>query len=236
MSYKQIADFASINNISDNPLTYCVPDALNSQFLHGADGRIFGKYNRQCGIYMSNRCSLNWDSICEEMSQNSNPNYPDMTNNSDGCCSRRLTAGEILVKDTAYLKYLLSATGCNVICEQFNPNSASSPTICYMTNSSCAIGDTRANSCGILKGQTMIEQSACPADSNASCRREYGLTESQISLLDSDPVMNKLIDKPYIAPELLGAIYDNSKMRGILPWLKPTRLGAFYTVNGYSLA
>ena len=232
MSYRNISDFAgNINNVSNDPLTYCVPDFLNSQFLHGADGRIFGKYNRQCGIFMANRCSQKWDGICEAMSMDEDTNYPDMTDNVDGAC--RLSAGDILIKNTAYAKYLLQANGCNVLCEPFNPNAADSPTICYLSETSCSIGDGRATKCGVLKGDEVRPEKTCPAD--RACFKEYGLTLEQIQTLDDDPVMNKLIDKPCIAPILLNMILENIKKRGLENYIRPKRLGKFYEINGVSL-
>ncbi len=233
MAYRQIANFAGeINNVSNDPLTYCVPDILNSQFLHGSDGRLFGKHNRQCGIYMSNRCSQNWDNICESMSFNSDTNYPDVSNNPDVGCAR-LSGGQILVRDTAYVKYLYSADSCNVICEPFNPNVADSPQICYMSEMSCSIGDSRASMCGILKDK-QITRAQCGI-SDEPCAREYSLTDEQIKTLDQDPVMNKLIDVAYIAPILLHMIYNSLKKRGKLSQIKNKRLGKFYELNGYAV-
>lgn len=233
--YRSIAQFGKINNISTDPLTYCLPDGLNSQFLHGATGKIFGKYNRHCAEFMSERCSDKWDDICEAASTNNNANYPDMSQKEVNCA--RLTQGEILVRDTAYKKYRMGAKNCAYQCEPFDPTVADSPLVCYETDTACSVGDSRTSICAVLNTQgKILEKGVCVADgSSATCLREYGITPAQAASLDKDPVMNKLIDDPYIAPLLLQRIYGTMKQRGTLALLRNTRLAALYRVNGYSI-
>lgn len=228
MSYKKIEEFSTgFHNISNDPLTYCLLDTLDSQFINGTTGRIFGRGNRQCAIFMSNRCAEKWDNICEIMSTCDESRFPDMANNNDGC-HIPTTAGNLLVRDTAYLKYLLNANGSNVQCEPFDPTVADSPTICYINHSSATFGDTHVNKTGVWDNGE-IKNIPCAQD--ASYVREYGLTEEQIKVIDKDPVMNKLIDNPNIAPELLKGIYWSLHTRNQLPKLKGTRLGYFFGVS-----
>jgi hypothetical protein len=51
--------------------------------------------------------------------------------------------------------------------------------------------------------------------------------------LDADPVMNKLINKPEIAPEILLGIYNTMKVTGRLEQLNGTKLGYFFNHNSY---
>ena len=50
------------------------------------------------------------------------------------------------------------------------------------------------------------------------------------TLIDADPVMNRLIDKPGIAFQLLVNIYNTMKRKGTLNNLKGTRLGTFFNL------
>jgi hypothetical protein len=134
MSYRVISDFApNVSSVAEDPLTYCLPDVLNSQFLHGGVGRTFGKGNRSCAEYMASYCANSWNEVCDAASENKSAVYPDMTENNDGACvSGPQTAGNLLVKDTAYKKYLLNPSWDNVSCEPFDPTVPNSPFYCYI--------------------------------------------------------------------------------------------------------
>lgn len=225
MNYKIISDFAPrSSNVSNDPLFYCMLDSLDSQFVNGSTGRTFGKGNRQCALYMSTRCAQNWDGICDIAAASTDTRFPDMSNNYDGCCARA-TAGDLLVRDTAYLKYLLNANGSNVLCAPFDPTVANSPTICYLSHNAPALGDSHAVSGGVWAGGAVQSVSSAR---DGSGPREYGLTDAQIAAIDQDPVMNRLLDRPDIAPLLLRGIRASLEHRGQLARLKGTRLGRFY--------
>lgn len=49
--------------------------------------------------------------------------------------------------------------------------------------------------------------------------------------LDKDPVMNKILDRPYIGIDILENIYMTMRRRGTLDTLKGTRLYAFFKKN-----
>ena len=50
-------------------------------------------------------------------------------------------------------------------------------------------------------------------------------------IIDTDPVMNKILDKPEIAGQLLINIFNTMKRLGTLNQLQGTRLGDFYGIN-----
>jgi hypothetical protein len=60
---------------------------------------------------------------------------------------------------------------------------------------------------------------------DSSCKPIYAVDPTQI---DSDPVMNKLLNSPGIAKDILRDIYMSMKQSGKLSSLKRTRLGRFY--------
>jgi hypothetical protein len=227
INYKGIDDFApNINNAySTDPLSYCVPDILDSQFLHGTQGRIDGKYSMKCQEFMSARCAGNWDGVCEAASQDPNIQYPNMAEPVGPSGDQQLqglTAGEILVRNTAYKKYKKRSANCNLRCEPFDPTVANSPLVCFETREPCGMGPSPNEVCsGDVQG--------------GQCFSEYYISNEQIAQLDKDPVMNKLLAKPEIAPQLLDNIHSTMKRKGILSKLHGTRLGYFYQMNGLRL-
>jgi hypothetical protein len=229
--YRQISDFApDINNqVTSDPLLYCVLDTMDSQFLHGAPGRTFGKYNEHCSEYLSTRCSMNWDGVCEAMSKDRETRFPNtggplpsygfFGNYKSGPC---LPYGEQIIRDTAFKKYKVKLSDCNVYCEPFDPTVANSPLVCYEARTSCSTGPTNYEVCeGSSEG--------------GLCQSVYKFTPEQIQNLDSDPVMNKILDKPEIASDLIEQIYLTMKDDGSLNSLKGTRFYRYLQYVGCQL-
>ena len=226
--YRSIKDFAPEiqNEYSADPLYYCTTDLMDSQFLHGAQGRIFGRYNRHCSEFLSARCSMNWDDVCEVMSKDKETRFPDTTTSINMQPIERsdLTYGEQLIRDSAYKKYKIQSYNCNLVCEPFDPTVVNSPVICYesrsATNSDNSV-DKYSFSSGNIEG--------------AYCQSTYAITPEQVQNLDNDPIMNKILNKPQIAMDLLENIYIGMKNTKTLQLLKGTRLGLFYQYLGHSL-
>lgn len=226
--YRSIKDFAPNieNEYSTDPLYYCTTDFMDSQFLHGAQGRTFGKYNQACSEYLSARCSMNWDDVCEVISKDQETRFPDTTSSINMQPLQRtdLTYGEQLIRDSAYKKYKIQSYNCNLVCEPFDPTVPNSPVICYESRAASSSEnsvDRYSFSSGNIEG--------------AYCQSTYAITPEQIKVLDSDPIMNKLLNKPQIAMELLENIYIGMKNNNTLSLLKGTRLGLFYQYLGYDL-
>lgn len=194
--YRNISD-TRYKNPDRSPLSYCIRSDLDNEFSHGAISEsICSPYGRNCQSYMSDYCAAKWDGICENLSKDRNINYPNSIdiNNS----SSNLTAGEILISNTASRKYLKSVgNSCELKSEPFDPTVASSPLIHYW------VGD---------------------------CEPEYRVDPKTI---DSDPVMNKILDNPRIAWTLLVNIYRNCKRRRDINSLRGTRLYKFYTSDSF---
>lgn len=227
--YRQISDFApDINNeITADPLLYCVLDTMDSQFLHGATGRTFGKYNEHCSEYLSTRCAIKWDGVCEAMSKDKETRFPNTGGplteytinglSNQGPC---LPYGQQIIRDTAFKKYKVQLNDCNVYCEPFDPTVANSPLVCYESRTTCTSGPTNYEVCeGSSEG--------------GICSSVYKITPEQIPTLDSDPVMNKILDNPKIASDLIDKIYYTMKNDGSLGSLKNTRLYRYLQYAGY---
>jgi hypothetical protein len=205
-TYRPISNFGSnAKSQVNNPLTYCMTTKLDQQFMHGGSADIFGAYSKNCQQYMGQYCAEKWDEFCEIASNDPNTNYP---NNIQQCGSigdtacKGMNAGEILIRNTAAKKYLTSMANCVKKQEPFDPNVASSPMISYWISDGCSY-------------------------SNA-CIPVYEVDPSKI---DSDIVMNKILNKPIIAIEILINIYNTMKRKGTLQQLKNTKLGRFYSQN-----
>lgn len=210
--YRQISNLGSnILTPVDNPLTYCLNDEIDNQFLHGSSAiTIDGQHSKKCQRYMSQYCANNWDQFCEVASKNTKRYWPNQWSNvmgSDDSIALDLSAGEILIKNTAKEKYLFGMYNCVRKYEPFDPNVANSPMISYWEPSN----DTYARNC-------------------------VPIYKVDPKTIDNDVVMNKILDNPKIAPELLVNIYNTMKREGTLRGLKGTKLGNWYNTQQYFLA
>jgi hypothetical protein len=229
--YRQIADFAPNidNEYSRNPLYYCTLDAMDSQFLHGAQGRIFGRYNKHCSEFFASRCANAWDELCEAVSKDQETRYPNeagplSTIYVDAPAPPCLPYGQQLIRDAAFKKYRSETKDCNVKCELFDPTVPNSPMICYETKVSCASGPVPEEKCmGACNGQY------------GSCQSVFKISPEQAKVLDTDPLMNKLLNKPDIAMDLLEQIYLNMKADNSLGLIRQTRLARFYEYLGHTV-
>ena len=223
--YRQISKFApKINNsYSNDPLLYCTLDSLDSQFLHGSQGRIFGRYNEGCAQFMSDRCAANWDEVCEAMSKDKEMRFPNTISNNknDPQCSC-LPYGEQLIRNSAYKKYRVESIACNVVCKPHDPTVPNSPIVCMESK---ATGNSGPNNYDLIIGNS----------EGGSCEGIYKLVPEQIKNLDNDKIMNHILNKPNIAMDLLEKIYKTMAKEDTLYQLKNTRLGKFYEYLGNSV-
>jgi len=137
-SYRQISQIGSNEyKAINNPLSYCIDNSMDQRFNHGGSSDTLGQHSKSCQAFLSDYCAENWDDFCDLAASNRSVNqYP---NNIQGCESMGdtpcfgLTAGEILIYNTASKKYLTSMDGCVKKFEPFDPNVATSPMISYWT-------------------------------------------------------------------------------------------------------
>ena len=202
-SYKTISQIGSsaVPTSDTSPLTYCVSDGLDSEFLHGGStAHITGKYGRNCQGYMAQHCAANWDEICEHLSRDRHVT-PNMLGtecaNGEGGQITQLTAGDVLILNTATRKYRVGSNSqCNMVYEPFDPLVASSPMVAFY-------------------------RPGC----NGSCIPVYAVNPIG---LDRDPVMNKLLSRPGVALNILVNIYNHALRANTLKYLKGTRLYALF--------
>lgn len=208
-SYKCIRNFGS-NAYSpvNNPVTYCMNNTLENQFLHGSTANFYSQHAPICQAFLSQYCAEGWDGFCEFASANQNRSYPNNVQNptspSQAGCSQNLSAGEILIRNTAANKYLVEMIGATKKYQPFDPNVATSPMVGTWVSTN--------------------------PNSTAPGIPVYAVDPKTI---DSDPVMNKILFKPSIAPDILINIYNTMKRAGALGDLKGTKLGNFYENDVY---
>jgi hypothetical protein len=219
--------YTSINNLgcnvqtpSNDPLTYCLGSTIDQKFLHGSSAdTITGQSSRNCQLYLAEYCATEWDAFCEFASQNQNISFPNSMDglgyNTVGCGG--LTAGEVLILNSARRKYLYSMGSCQKAYEPFDPNVPNSPMISYYIQGG-ACGDT---SCA----------GACSY--NSSCIPTYAVDPSLIPTLDKEPIINKILDQPGKYGEFVINLYNTMKRIGTLKNLQGTRLGNYFNSNPY---
>jgi hypothetical protein len=212
-TYKCISNFGkgAATNPANNPLTYCLTQSMDTEFIHGAIGEtISGANSKNCQAFMGQYCANNWDDVCEYASNNHEGLYPNQLQTC-GSGSRvayqGLSAGEVLIQNTATRKYLVEMNGdqCSVKYEPFDPTVASSPLVAFWYN-------------------------GCNTQGNGGCIPVYAVDPKKI---DSDPVMTKILNKPIIAWSLLINIYNTAKRKGKLNELKGTRIYEFFASNPF---
>lgn len=210
--YQNISSFGyQVKELAvNNPLSYCLSNGMDNSFMHGGHaGKILNRGTKPCQSYISEYCSNNWDEYCELESKNDSRlfNSLNIEQNTLNNSTVGLTAGEVLIYNTASKKYVIRREGsCKLVSTQFDPTVASSPMFTEWVggNGICVTG--------------------CD-DTGGDCVPVYGVNPSTIN---SDPLMNKILDKPAIALDILKKIYVGMKKDGTLSQLKRTRLGSFF--------
>jgi len=186
----------------DNPLTYCMDDK-DQYFLHGTQSILYGAFSKPCQAYMSDYCANGWDGFCEVASQNVDTSHPNQIQLDKGSDTYKgLTAGEILIKNTAVKKYLVNMDYCVLKSEAFDPLVASSPMVSYW------VGDNTTYT--------------------NKCQPSYAVDPK---VIDKDIVMDKILSKPSIALDLLANIYLTMTNQGTIKNLKGTKIGKYFEDN-----
>jgi hypothetical protein len=211
-SYTKIIDFgSSAHSAVNNPLTYCLNQTLDNKFLHGTLGDVLGsQHGKHCQMFLSDYCSKNWDGYCEYASQNTNKVYP---NNIQECggggessvACGDLNAGEVLIQNSARKKYCKMVGDFTQKCESFDPTVPNSPMVCY----------------NVKNGGYNNAVLMCEIEDPSS--------------IDNDPVLNKILDNPHIAMQMLVNIYNTMKRKGTLSSISNTRLGSFFQSEKFKM-
>ncbi len=217
--YQNISSFGpQVKSLAvNNPLSYCLSDGMDNSFMHGGyAGKMLNRTTEPCQNYISEYCSNNWDEYCdlESKSQFKMANSVNKEQNTLNKAVVGLTAGEVLIYNTAMKKYIIRREGnCIEIKKQFDLTVASSPMYSEWVSGDAYCSGGNCND---------------PNSVGGACISIYGVDPTKI---DSDPLMNKILDKPIIAVDILKRIYIDMKRDGSLNQLNGTRLGTFFEKN-----
>ena len=144
--YRNINKFGNTpdnNFYSDaaNPLTYCINDTISKGFLHGGNAYKYGQNSKPCQAFLSEYCAQEWDGVCEFASKNTRIFDPNNLSNANIMGNiynfKGLTNGDVLIRNTAAKKYMVSLGNCNLRYEPFDPTVANSPMISYVDCGGC---------------------------------------------------------------------------------------------------
>lgn len=111
-----------------NSLQYCFGNKSDSIIMFG-----HGLLNdsRAAQAYAANYCSKNWNQICELASEDDDTNLVNLMKPS---VSKRLSRGQILIRNTAVVKYMVGVSGATKKQEYLYPQDSSSPIVTYWSS------------------------------------------------------------------------------------------------------
>lgn len=202
-SYKQIKNFGQNTNPacggSNDPLTYCLVDSLDKNFLHAPLGQQYGPRSDMCQNYMAQRCALEWDGFCEYYYRQYGENgewpagreWPNRGVVGQPVQVTKMTLGDQLLQNTAARKYC-DFSNCVKECVSFDPTNPDSPKVTIFKDS----------------------KECFPI-----CRIKNPET------IDRDPVMDRALANPTVAGQTLANICNTSRREGTN--LLGTKIGDF---------
>ena len=205
MSYRSISDVGRCSepNISNNPLTYCLTTSLDSSFAHGAIANtLASNTSRNCQVYMAEYCAKNdneWEKNGVCDIMSKNTNKHHL----DLVHSHTSPVSSHYIDNLTYGEKLIR-------------NAASRKYISEM-NSRCELNRTPFDPTSASTPLVTLWSDNC-----------VPLYEVDPKKIDNDPIMNRILQKPIIAIDILVNIYRNAVKKGILYKLKDTKLYKFF--------
>lgn len=143
--YAQLSHFgnSAVNALpvwNNDPLTYCIGSNASQAFNHGSNASTYGQNSPQCQVFMAQRCAQGWDGVCEFASTKAA--NPDFTQVADTMFAGNkeivgLTAGEVLLRNTAQEKFRVNMLNCTLKTEPFDPINPTSPYIAKWVGQNC---------------------------------------------------------------------------------------------------
>lgn len=204
--YSQLSSLASHSTVlngpyhNNHPLTYCLGDNISQRFNHGENADIYGQNSKPCQAYLSERCAKNWDGVCEYA-------YSPHTNEEYNIRANPISFNEGNKTPQGLNSgeiLLLNTAQKKYLWKMFNCESFTEP-FDPMVPTSPLITTWRGTNCIPM----------------------YAVDPHTI---DTDPVMDRLLSKPFIAQNLFINIRNTMLRRGDFYLLKGTKLGRFYGI------
>jgi hypothetical protein len=206
-NYATISEFGpSINESQSNIFAYCAISDLESGFAHGSIGSstgLLGPESAQCQIGAAQACAADFNGVCNVMSMDEQRGIPNaMLKNGNINYNPNPSRGETFLRNVAAERFLKKMSdNCSRVYQPFDPTVAGSPLISTWKPSGTA--------CQSSNWKTQV------------CIPEYGVDAATI---DNDPVMNKILERPWIAMDVLVNIYNTAVNNNTLSSLSGTKL------------
>jgi len=208
MSYKRILGFGNSPNNSlpvfaNDPITVCVGSEPMQRFNRGGDTSAYGQNSPECQILLAQRCSKMWDGACETASRQNGTLYSkNVPIYNDGSFAVGMDSGDLMIRNTAMEKYRVDM--------RTNPYGS--------------------HDCKLITQQFSSLNPASPFITRyvGDCIGSYAVNPDTI---DYDPVMNKILDNPYMYMPLLKNIESTMTRNGTIHSLYGTKLGNFFAFS-----
>lgn len=195
MSYAIISKFGQNNSANNDPLTYCLTQTVDTEFNHPTTPENFGPYSRNCQFYMAERCSKDWDGYCEYASYNRSKSFPNQA-------QERYDSSLVVSHDMSNGESLIRNAAQRRFCTFTNCYKKQEPFDPNVANSPNVYYWTNEGLGNCVP--------VCSVDPDT---------------IDQDPLMDKLLNSPKIAPDILANICNTSQRKGIN--LTGTKIGNF---------
>jgi hypothetical protein len=199
---------------ASNPLTYCLVPSLNSQFVHGSSsaGMLYSNQNASCMSFMSGRCMKEWDGYCQAyVDLNQDTYWPNM-----GVID---TAAYTNAKNYYNIKPTIGQDLLRNTCyRKFIFVPGQKPTVTQFDSNV-------ANSPVIEIYNNEV--------ANYSWVKDLG----NASLIDSDILVQKMLENPMICMDVIGRIYlaFMNNENNIKQQIKGSILEKYFKLNGSAL-
>ena len=215
------SEYRTINNFGpnaanapvNNPLTYILSSGMDNFMLHGSNVR--NAETRHSQAYMAQYCASNFDGICEHASNNMQKNYfPSMVQVCSGGGSYQ------------------TPLGANSPGQNFNPRVARTKGDVLLLNTA------KTKYLYSMRNGTKTEE---PYDYTVAASPKvtlwvgealqpfYAIPRGREHLVDSDIVMKKLLERPWLCVDFLNNMYCTMRKLGTLKYLQGTKLGGIFS-------
>jgi hypothetical protein len=204
--YRTVSNFGSNAYTKvDNPWTSCLGSTMDQRFTHGGSATQIGQGCKNCQLYTAQYCSEGWDKYCEIASTNCDVMQPNMQAKCIGSSC------------SAYAQ-----TSGDILIR----NTAERK---YLVETSGCVMKYQPFDPNVATSPNVFWwDNAC----NSRCIMSFAVDPATI---DKDIVMNKILAKPSIAPDILRNIYRTMKKKGTLASLAGTRIGHYFMMTHGSL-
>ena len=208
MPYRELITFGatpanSLPVFNNDPVTMCVGTEPTQRFNHGGDTSAYGQNSPECQVLLAQKCSANWDEACEMASNQNGQLYSrNVSVYTTGNDNMGRDSGDLMVMNTAMEKYRVSM--------RTNP---------YGSHQCIQVTE---------QFNSLNPASPILTHYEGDCLGEYAVDPTTI---DMDPVMNKILARPFAFMPLLRNIHSTMTRMGTIGSLLGTKLGNFFRIG-----